>query len=73
MKFLSRRNNNSENNNTWKYAKAGILSSLFEKVCAKKKKEINCLTEMAKKRIEGGGDNKGESRRGIIGFYFTRK
>lgn len=73
MKFLSRRNNNSENN-TWKYAKAGILSSLFEKVCAKKKKkEINCLTEMAKKRIEGGGDNEGESRRGIIGFYFTRK
>lgn len=49
----------------------------YFRVCLKKfvqkKKEINCLTEMAKKRIEGGGDNEGESRRGIIGFYFTRK
>lgn len=45
----------------------------LKKFVQKKKKEINCLTEMAKKRIEGGGDNEGESRRGIIGFYFTRK
>lgn len=54
-------------------SKSSNSFEFIEKICAKKKKEkiINCLTEMAKKRIEGG-DNEGASRR-LIGFYFTRK
>lgn len=55
-------------------SKSSNSFEFIEKICAKKEKKekiINCLTEMAKKRIEGS-DNEGASRR-LIGFYFTRK